>query len=83
MVKEKTWFDGTAQSLEKLKIIHLDPADIAEQLYEQKVRAFLLMIYNILPKKVKCYLNLLFLNILITRFWQWRFSNTGLTLRRW
>lgn len=51
MVKEKTWFDGTAQSLEKLKIIHLDPADIAEQLYEQKVRTFLLMIYNILPKQ--------------------------------
>lgn len=47
MVKEKTWFEGTAQSLEKLKIIHLDPEDIAEQLYEQKVRT-LLMIYNIL-----------------------------------
>lgn len=49
MVKEKTWFEGTAQSLEKLKIIHLDPEDIAEQLYEQKVRT-LLMIYNILLK---------------------------------
>lgn len=45
MVKEKTWFEGTAQNLEKLKIIHLDPEDIAEQLYEQKVRTFLLMIY--------------------------------------
>lgn len=49
MVKEKTWFEGTAQSLEKLKIINLDPEDIAEQLYEQKVRT-LLMIYNILLK---------------------------------
>lgn len=49
MVKEKTWFEGTAQNLEKLKIIHLDPEDIAEQLYEQKVRT-LLMIYNILLK---------------------------------
>lgn len=50
MVKEKTWFEGTAHSLEKLKIIHLDAEDIAEQLYEQKVRTFSLMIYNILLK---------------------------------
>lgn len=50
MVKEKTWFEGTAQSLEKLKVIHLDPEDIAEQLYEQKVRTCILKIYNILLK---------------------------------
>lgn len=40
MVKEMSWFKDTAQSLEKQKIIHLDPQVIAEQLYEQKVRTF-------------------------------------------
>lgn len=38
MVKEMAWFKDTALSLEKLKIVHLDPEVIAGQLYEQKVR---------------------------------------------
>lgn len=41
MVKEMSWFKDTARSLEKLKIIDLDPEVIAEQLYEQKVGTFL------------------------------------------
>lgn len=47
MVKEMSWFKDIAQTLEKLKIIHLDPEVIAEQLYEQKVRIlnFKQMIY--------------------------------------
>ncbi|XP_029694434.1 microtubule-actin cross-linking factor 1 isoform X1 [Takifugu rubripes] len=39
VVKEMSWFKDTAQSLEKLKIIHLEPQVIAEQLYEQKILA--------------------------------------------
>ena len=37
VVKEMAWFRDTAQSLEKLKDITLDPELISEQLYEQKV----------------------------------------------
>ncbi|XP_029359607.1 dystonin [Echeneis naucrates] len=39
VVKEMAWFRDTAQSLEKLKTINLDPTLIAEQLYEQKILA--------------------------------------------
>ncbi|XP_033983772.1 microtubule-actin cross-linking factor 1 [Trematomus bernacchii] len=39
VVKEMAWLRDTALSLEKLKIIHLEPQLIAEQLYEQKILA--------------------------------------------
>lgn len=38
VTKEMSWFKDVAQTLEKLRIIHLDPEVIAEQLYEQKVK---------------------------------------------
>lgn len=35
--KELAWFRATTQGLENHKVINLDPAVIATQLYEQKV----------------------------------------------
>ncbi|XP_061676430.1 microtubule-actin cross-linking factor 1, isoforms 6/7 isoform X2 [Syngnathoides biaculeatus] len=37
VVKEMAWFKDAAQRLEKLKIVHLDPELISEQLKEQKI----------------------------------------------